>query len=149
MFDKCFEELDVIETEGRPPPEHALVYYILYIIYYILYGVHLHQPYCNLIVPHLASIGHQYLIFKHPALGTALLRCAQQWSVSNNHLHASPLLVSITLSKITHVSTHHDHIRRAIGKPYEMAGIKGAISSYDGTGYIVDLTNNATTIYIM
>jgi Ca2+-binding EF-hand superfamily protein len=35
-------------------------------------------------------------------------------------------------------------IRRAIGKPYEMAGIKGAISSYDGTGYIVDLTNNAT-----
>jgi Ca2+-binding EF-hand superfamily protein len=35
-------------------------------------------------------------------------------------------------------------IRRAVGEPYEMATIKGAISDYDGTGYVVDLNNNAT-----
>ena len=35
-------------------------------------------------------------------------------------------------------------IRRDIGTPYEMATIDGAISTYDGTGYILDLENNAT-----
>ena len=56
-------------------------------------------------------------------------------------------LCVIVRYKMHKIQTHLNGIppiRRAVGKPYEMAGIKGAISSYDGTGYIVDLTNNAT-----